>query len=79
VVGGPTSSPQETGATGELITSGTFIAFYPSAQIAADAAPQVRHNARVHHGSITRHGAITVLYLPSAEAVRKQIERCVSG
>jgi hypothetical protein len=62
---------------GELITSGTFIAFYSSSTRAAKLAPAVRARARHYHGTVSRRGAITVLYLRTRNGIQRRVEACL--
>ncbi|MDQ6730886.1 MAG: hypothetical protein M3022_11450 [Actinomycetota bacterium] len=70
VVGGAVNADSrgQSGATGELIVKSAFIAFYPSAAVAARHAGALRTNATRLHGSISRHGNVTVLYVQPALA-----------
>ncbi|TMK40469.1 MAG: hypothetical protein E6G56_07345 [Actinobacteria bacterium] len=78
---GPTrttiAAPAPGAPIGELITTGTFIAFYSNQADANRAKPSVARNAARLHGSITRHGNITVIYLYPTDTNRKKVERCV--
>lgn len=74
VTGGPVSTALRgnSGAIAELITPGTFIAFYPSHTAAAQAQPSVLQNVRRLHGSITRRHDVTILFVGSPLSARQR-------
>lgn len=61
--------------SGELVTSGAFVAFYSSSDRAEELAAGVRKNAEQARGEVVRYDDVTVLYLPNAK--RDTIENCV--
>lgn len=82
VVGGPVgrTARGDSAAVGELVTSGSFIAFYPSAAVAARAAPAItRNQTRLRiGGSLVQRGNITILFVGTSlpEPTRGRIISC---
>jgi len=56
VLGGAAPHADPGGPTGELIVSGTFIAYYASEAVAARAEPDLLKRAASLHGYVMRHG-----------------------
>jgi hypothetical protein len=79
VLGGPIRPPQA-GAVGELITGGTFIAFYKITEDAQRAQPEIARNAARLRGLLVRRQNVTILYLPAPvmppRTTRQKIEAC---
>jgi hypothetical protein len=80
VIGGPSApAPDDTNAPdrGELITTGAFIAFYSSEQVAERLSKGVKANAAGKRLTVDRKGAVTVLYIDTRS--RGQIEACLGS
>ncbi len=80
VLGGPVdkASRGNSGASAELIARNSFIVFYPSVAVADRHAAVLRANAARLRGSITRRGAVTVLFvgIDLPPGPRQTILRC---
>jgi hypothetical protein len=65
VLGGPVDSASrgDSGVTAELIARNSFIAFYPSDQVADQQAPRLRTNAARLRGSVVRRGTVSILFV----------------
>jgi hypothetical protein len=68
-----------TGAVGELVIPGAFIAFYPPTTIADRAASRVAQNVARLRGSMVRRGNATVAIVgsPLTAALRRKLLGCV--
>lgn len=82
IVGGPLSQEASngTGAVGELIVPGAFIAFYPSTRIADRSAPHVAQNVARLRGSMARRGNATVAIVGTRLTAlqRRKLLACLS-
>jgi hypothetical protein len=65
VLGGPVDSASrgDSGVTAELIARNSFIAFYPSDQVANRQAARLRANAARLRGSVVRRGTVSILFV----------------
>jgi hypothetical protein len=81
VAGGPVNKEASngTGAVGELVIPGAFIAFYPSTAIADHAASRVAHTVARLRGSMVRRGNATVAIVgtPLTAAQRRKLLDCL--
>jgi hypothetical protein len=80
VVGGHVNKEASngTGAVGELVIPGAFIAFYSSTTIADRAAARVAQNVARLRGSMVRRGSATVAIVgsPLGAALRRKLLGC---
>lgn len=80
-MGGPVNrqASNGTGAVGELVIPGAFIAFYPSTATADRAAHRVAQNVAGLRGSMVRRGNTTVAVVgtPLTAAQRRHMLECL--
>jgi hypothetical protein len=80
VIGGPGApAPDDTNAPdrGELITTGAFIAFYSSEQVAERLSKGVKANAAGKSLTVDRRGAVTIVYISTQS--KDKIEACLTS
>jgi hypothetical protein len=80
VLGGPVDSRSrgDSGVTTELIARNSFIAFYPSDEVADQHAAQLRTNAIRLRGSVVRRGTVSILFVgvDLPQGLRQTILHC---
>jgi hypothetical protein len=82
VVGGPASKGDTNAPNTELIVSapgaGAFLAYYDDIGRADKLAVMIRRRARAFHGSLERHGHLTILWVRGANTPdAERIKACI--